>query len=376
MSSHTPPRVVGLHEHEDDVEGLAEFGHLHRWSADTGVTSGPSGSRTSMPRSRIASTWAGHCSMKVTSPPARTRSAPMPAPGRGPEDRRCGEWTWAASLPGSTRRLYRVFSHTQHPFRIARPPRPREGLRRGLGPHLAALDPLGDRQQRVVHRRRHADLTAAARHLAVESPASLRVPSSSPGEPWSWRPGARIPRRACRGACRRPCRGGRRRRREPEIGRIGSPARRPPRAPRDGPHHESRIPGTASASSMGSPRLAVDTSTVALLTSFIHFVAWMSSTTATVPACRRRLATSSSRPAAADPGRAPTRTRTGRGRSAGARRPVVHRRRDLDDRPHRAVGAHAAATCSVDIPFCTAATRPFSATIGRMSSAAQRVCTP
>jgi hypothetical protein len=45
----------------------------------------------------------------------------------------------------------------------------------------------------------------------------------------------------------------------------------------------SRIPGWSIASSIGRPTIAVGTSTVQLLMSFIHLVARMSSTIATVP---------------------------------------------------------------------------------------------
>ncbi len=44
------------------------------------TTSSPCGERTVTPFARIASTWAGHCSMQVTSKPALVMSAAIAAP--------------------------------------------------------------------------------------------------------------------------------------------------------------------------------------------------------------------------------------------------------------------------------------------------------
>ena len=82
-----PARVVGLDDDQDDVERLAQRRHLAEVEGRTGVVCVSSGISTRMPLARIASTWAGHCSMKVTSSPgARHVGAERGPVGAGPDD--------------------------------------------------------------------------------------------------------------------------------------------------------------------------------------------------------------------------------------------------------------------------------------------------
>ena len=59
--------------------GARSVATSHTWKAATGTVTVSSGISTRSPSVRIASTWAGHWSMKVTSSPALTMSAPNPA---------------------------------------------------------------------------------------------------------------------------------------------------------------------------------------------------------------------------------------------------------------------------------------------------------
>ena len=147
----------------------------------------------------------------------------------------------------------------------------------------------------------------------------------------------------------------------PKIGRTACPRARPTSsASRAARSMTSRMPGTAIASSIGSPRLAVVTSTPALLTSFIHFADAMSSNRSTRPECPRSVATASPAGAAST---------ANHDRSGGVCRCTEPGSVMVADTSMTVPTARSApttsATASVVMPFCTAATTPVLGEHGR-----------
>jgi hypothetical protein len=130
-----------------------------------------------------------------------------------------------------------------------------------------------------------------------------------------------------------------------------------------------RIASCLSEAIIGSPRIAVVTSVVALETSFIHFAERMSSTTWVLPACANSSATSPSRPAVASL-RLPTANQefsgavclsTTPGSSIIAEHSITQ--------PIARSGPTTSEITSAVKPFCTPARRPPSASTGLISSA-------
>ncbi len=75
-----PLRVIGLDDEKDEVEFFLDLGDLAEISAGTLALIVRASRLTVVPFSRMASTWAAHCSIKVTSNPAKAKSAPIEAP--------------------------------------------------------------------------------------------------------------------------------------------------------------------------------------------------------------------------------------------------------------------------------------------------------